>query len=449
MNNADTLKNEPGEFDLGRAVSEAARCLLCYDAPCSAGCPAGTDPGRFIRKLRLRNITGAIRTIKENNILGGACGELCPTCQLCEKNCVSTGIDRAIQIGKIQSFLVEYSRQIGFKPLHSAERRPEKAAVIGSGPAGLSFASELAKNGIQVTIFERMPEPGGVLRYGVPSFRYPLEKLNREIEDVRALGVEIKCSSPIEGKGGAEKLLKEGYSVVFIAPGLWQSKPLNGGKGIKGVIPSVHFLKTLREGRDGEMKKLAAGKNVGVIGGGSVAIDCATSALRLGAKNVYLIYRRSFNEMPATEEERLTALKEGVHLLVLSKPVEYVSDKNGNLKQIKIMRTELGEPDSSGRRRPVDVPGSQWLLDADLVIEAIGQEAEENSPDWYPSIKVDKENLVIINQDTGETNIPGIYAGGDIVRGPALIVEAVKDGKTAARAVLMGEKNLMREAAKC
>ncbi len=424
-------------FDLGQAMAEAQRCLLCYDPPCSKGCPAGTDPGTFIRKLRLRNITGAIKTVKQNNILGGACGILCPTSELCEKECSATGIDRPIQIGKLQRFLVEHGYNTGFNVFSKPEKKDLKVAVVGSGPAGLSCAAEMAKSGYQVTVYEQFAEPGGVLRYGVPAHRFPHSLLDREIGDLRAMGVEIRCSSPIKGKGAAEELLKKGNSAVFIAPGLWEAVPLReGGKPVKGVFSSVEFLKALREKKSDEMAAYMKGKRAAVIGGGSVAIDCAESALRLGAGDVFLIYRRSFLEMPSQEDEKLAALRAGIHFLILTRPMDYVTDSDGALKMIKLIRTELGEQDRSGRRKPVDVRGSEWALDVDAVIEAIGQKAETSSPEWYPSVKRKDGNLIVVDSETCETSLRSIFAGGDITRGPALIVQAVWDGKVAARTIM-------------
>jgi len=436
VNYADNFKEMEKGFTLGQAVAEADRCLLCYDPPCSKGCPAGTDPGTFIRKLRLKNIKGAARTVKSNNILGWACGVLCPTPLLCEKECSATGIDRPIQIGKIQRFLVEHSWEIGFKVFEKpAEKKKERIAVVGSGPAGLSCAAELAKDGYQVTIFEAKPKPGGVLRYGVPAYRLSEELFEKELEDLNTLGVEIKCNSPVKGKAGAENLLKEGFDAVFVAPGLWEPIRLVKGKeNLKGVYTATDFLASLREGKFNELVPEFEGKVVAVVGGGSVAIDCVESATRLGAKDVYLVYRRSFAQMPAEERERVDALKSGVHFLLLNQPVDYIED-NGKLKGVKLVRTRLGDKDASGRRRPEEIPGSEWVLDADVVIEAIGSRAEGESNDWYPSVKVTDRKLIVADEKTRATSVPGIFAGGDIVRGPALVVEAVQDGKLAARAI--------------
>ena len=248
--------------------------------PAPKDVPGGTDPGAFIKKLRFRNVTGAIRTIKQNNILGGACGVLCPTARLCEKECSATALrDRPIQIGKIQRSLIEHSWKIGFSPLEKGAPRKEKIAVVGSGPAGLSCAAELAQAGFQVTVFEAKPKAGGVLRYGVPAYRFSEEFLDRELDDVRRLGVKFQCSTPIRGKGAVDRLLKKGFQAVFLAPGLWEpmrlkEKPVR----IRGVTTATDFLCALREGKQAKIAQTVKGKRVAVIGGGSVAIDCVESA---------------------------------------------------------------------------------------------------------------------------------------------------------------------------
>ena len=444
MSNLDKFKKMSKGLDLTQAIAEADRCLLCHDAPCSEGCPADTRPAEFIRKLRFKNVTGAIRTIKTNNILGGACGVLCPTSRLCEEKCSAMfkslnrpeGADGPIQIGKIQRFLVEHSWERGFKIFEKPEPRSEKIAVVGSGPGGLSCAAELAKDGYQVTVFEARPEPGGVLRYGVVFYRFDLDFLEHEMEDIKALGVKFQCNTPIEGKNAAEKLLKDGFDAVFLAPGLWDAATLKPeGKNIEGLYSSVDYLEALSDERFNQMEKNIMGKTVAVIGGGSVAMDCIESAVKLGAQDVYLVYRRSYSQMPAEPDERIEALEAGVHFLLLNQPVDYVTDKKNRLKGLKLVRTRLGKPDASGRRRPLEVPDSEWVMDADIVIEAIGNKAPDESPDWYPNVEVDGKKLIKADAETGKTSVDGIFAGGDIVRGPALVVQAVQDGKVAARAI--------------
>jgi glutamate synthase (NADPH/NADH) small chain len=441
---AESFHHMTRGFDLAQAMAEADRCLLCHDAPCSNACPAATDPGTFIRKLRLKNITGAIRTIKSNNILGGACGVLCPTAQLCEKECSArlrsvvspAGDDRPIAIGKIQRCLVEYGWQTGFAVFERRQATKARIAVVGSGPAGLSCAAELAKAGFRVTVFESRPEPGGVLRYGVVAFRFDLDFLNRELDEIRSLGVEFACNTPIQGPGGAENLLEQGFAAVFLAPGLWAAQRLKAGTGsIKGVFSSVDYLASLRDGRLEQTAQRLKDKTVAVIGGGSVAMDCVQSAIRLGARDVYLIYRRSYCQMPAEEDERIEALQAGVHFLLLNQPVDYVTRASDKLCALKLSRTRLADADGSGRRRPEAVAGSEWLLEVDAVIEAIGNQPAEASPQWYPQVAVSAGKLIKADPQTGRTSLPGIFAGGDIVRGPALVVQAVQDGKNAARAI--------------
>ncbi len=444
MGNAEKFECMSKGLDLAQAIAEADRCLLCHDAPCSDACPADTRPAEFIRKLRFKNITGAIRTIKENNILGGACGVLCPTSRLCEEKCSAMfksqnrpeGADRAIPIGGIQRFLIEHSWERNIQIFEKPAARPEKVAVVGSGPGGLSCAAELAKDGYQVTLFEARPEPGGVLRYGVVSYRFDMNFLEHEMQDIKSLGVKFQCNSPIEGEAGAEKLLQDGFDAVFLAPGLWAAATIKPtGRDIDGLFSSVEYLSALRDGRFEEMEKRIQGKTVAVIGGGSVAMDCIESAIWLDAKDVYLIYRRSYSQMPAEPDERIKALECGVHFLLLNQPLDYLTDDQNRLVGVKLVRTCLGEPDESARRRPENIEGSEWTMNADVVIEAIGNIAPDESLQWYPHIKVDDKKLIQVDSESGRTSVDGIFAGGDIVRGPALVVEAIHDGKVAAAAI--------------
>jgi len=421
-------------YNFSQAWAEADRCLLCHDAPCSKGCPANTNPGKFIKKFKMQNIKGAIRTIKENNILGGACGILCPTARLCEKECASSHLDRPIQIGKIQEFLVRHGHEIGFKVFEKPESILEPVAVIGSGPAGLSCGAELAKKGYKVTIFERMEEPGGVLRYGVPSYRFSKAYLKTELEDINHLGVEFKCNQAIKKDGEAEALLEKGFKAVFIATGLWDAASLFNEK-TQGVYDSVTFLSSPHKGRLDILKDQVKDKRVAVIGGGSVAMDCAGFAASLGAKDVYLIYRRSFTQMPAEPDEKIESLEKNIHFLILNQPKAYVTNDKGVVSGIRLIRTELAQAKGSERRSPVEVKDSQWVLDIDLVVEAIGNKAFDRSNDLYPGVDVNDKKLIKARLDNCQTSKPGIFAGGDIVRGPSLVVNAVCDGKTAADAI--------------
>jgi len=423
-------------FNDTQAEQEAARCLLCHDAPCSKACPAGTDPALFIRKLRFANLTGAYRTIKENNILGGVCGVLCPVENLCEKGCLASGIDRAVQIGRLQRYLVEKGQREGRRVLAPGQAKTHKVAVVGSGPAGLSCAAELAKAGFSVEVYERYPEPGGVLRYGIPPHRCPEEIFLGEIRDLMELGVKFICSSPLETPSAIPDLLQKGYSAVFLGLGQWQPQNIKPGMPeAPNRFNSVEFLRAIRENRETELRKWITGKTVAVIGGGSVAMDCAEAAHHLGAEAVNLVYRRSYNQMPATKAEKQSALELGINFLVLNQPLDYLKDQNGLIKGIKMIRTRLGAADSKGRKIPVEIPGSEWVMETDAVIEAVGQKSESGSESWYPGLKLNEKGLIEVNSETGASSLPGIFAGGDIVRGPALIVEAVADGKKAAQAI--------------
>ena len=431
-------------YDFTQAWAEADRCLLCHDAPCSKGCPANTDPGKFIKKFKMQNIKGAIRTIKENNILGGACGILCPTARLCEKECASSHLDRPIQIGKIQEFLVRHGRDIGFKVFEKPASTLEKVAVIGSGPAGLSCGAELAKKGYGVTIFERMDEPGGVLRYGVPSYRFSKEYLKTELEDIINLGVKFECGHAIKKDGEAEDLLNKGFKAVFIATGLWDAASIFDEKP-EGVYDSVDFLASPHTGRLDILKDQVKDKRVAVIGGGSVAMDCAGFAASLGAKDVYLVYRRSFCQMPAEKDEKVESLENNIHFLILNQPKAYLTNDKGVVSGIKLVRTELSQAKGAQRRSPIEIKDSQWVLDIDLVVEAIGNKAFDLSNNLYPGVDIDDKKLIKAELDNCQTSKQAIFAGGDIVRGPALVVNAVQDGKTAANTI---DSYLVRRRAK-
>ncbi|MFC2061559.1 FAD-dependent oxidoreductase [Elusimicrobiota bacterium] len=426
-------------FSPYQAIAEADRCLLCYDAPCSKGCPSDTDPGTFIRKLKLRNLKGAINTIKENNILGGVCGALCPAADLCEKECAATSIDRPIQIAKLQRFLIEYGRKLDFRPLSPGSSIDIKAAVIGSGPSGLSCAAELAKNGCQVDVFEKKDKPGGMLRYLIPDYRLSNDFLDSELDELTYLGVNIICNSPITSKEDMEDLLNKGYEAIYIATGTWEAQSMGLESDFEGFYYAHHFLEKCKAGEKTEIKNIIKDKTVCVIGGGDTAINTAEVAKSLGAKDVSVIYRRSFVQMPGNDNEKTSALNSGINFLFLTQPVNYLS-AGGKITGIEVIRNKLGDPDSSGRPRPVPVESSNHVIDTDIVIEAIGLKPDPANNQFLSDLELSDRGLIIINDETGITSRSGIYAGGDITRGPALIAEAVADGKRAAKAILKGSK---------
>lgn len=422
-------------LSLTQAVNEASRCHLCHDAPCSNACPAGTDPATFIRKLRLRNIKGAIRTVKGNNILSGICAVVCPTEQLCQKGCVAAGLDKAIDIGGIQRFLVEHGWATNFNPLEKETKKAGKLAVIGSGPAGLACAAEVAMAGHEVSIFESMEKPGGVLRYGVPSFRLHSDFLDRELQDLRDLGIKFNCGKAIS-KAGAEKLLKDGYHAVFFAPGTWKNVELIiPGMDLKNVCNARDFLADMRCADHGKVERLVKGKNVVVYGGGSVAMDVATTAKSLGANKVYIIYRRSMKEMPAARHDLDMALANNVIFRPMSIINELVGEK-GKLVALKGMETDWKKPGDTSSANLIPVAGTEFNLNADVFVTALGYQAEPTSKDVCAGMKFSKKGLLETLKDGVSTANSQIFAGGDIVRGPALVVDAVADGKKAGQKII-------------
>ncbi len=432
-NLVNQLKMEEG-FTPYQAFAEADRCLLCYDAPCSKGCIGNTDPGTFIRKLKLRNIKGAIATIKSNNILGGVCGALCPTSDLCVKECSATSIDRPVQIGKLQRFLVEYGWKLNFNPVLKTKSRGIKIAVVGSGPSGLSCAAELCKDGFEVDIFERKPQPGGMLRYLIPDYRLGKDFLDKELNDITSLGVNIKCNSSIESEDDLRNLFEEGYKRIYIATGTWQVESLGLDSDIKGFLNAVEFLEKCKSSEKDEMVEILEDRAVFVIGGGDTALDTARTALKFGAGEVSIIYRRSFMQMPGNEKEKIAALKSGINFLILTQPVKYLSAE-GKITGIEVVRNKLGDIDSSGRPRPVPVDTSNHTIDADIIVEAIGLKPDISNKELFSKLQLSEKGLIIVDDKTGSTSRKNIHAGGDITRGPSLIVEAVADGKRAARAI--------------
>lgn len=422
-------------WSLTQAMNEATRCHLCHDAPCSKACPAGTDPATFIRKLRLRNVKGAVRTVRENNALAGICAVVCPTEQLCQKACVAAGIDRPIDIGRIQRFLVEHGWQTKFNPIEKAPDQPGKVAVVGSGPAGLACAAEVARNGYNVEVFEGMAEPGGVLRYGVPSFRLHPDFLDRELQELKALGVKIICNKKIAA-GGTENLLNNGFGAVFYAPGTWRPVKIDiPGMDLKNVLTARDFLSEMRTGAKKRIADMVKGKNVAVYGGGSVAMDAATTAKALGANKVYIIYRRSMREMPAAKHDVQMAMANNVSFRTMSVVTTLIGEK-GRLVGLEGIETDWKKPGDTSAAGLVNVPGTEFSLKIDVFVSALGYQAEPEAKEACPGIKFSAKGLIETRRDGCSTSHPQIFTGGDIARGPALVVEAVADGKAAGQHIV-------------
>lgn len=398
------------------AMEEASRCLLCHDAPCSQGCPAGTDPGKFIRSLRFKNVKGAVETIREANILGGVCARVCPYDRLCEEACSRCGIDKPIQIGRLQRFATDFERAMGMRVLEAPQATKEMVAVIGSGPAGLATAVNLALEGYSVTVFEEKPAPGGVLTYGIVPARLPQDVVDQEIQYVKDLGVQFELNCRVGRDVTVDELKSKGYTAFMLAIGMQSPRLLDiPGCDLDGVTNAVDFLAAAKptEGN------IDVGNNVIVIGGGDVAMDCATTARSLGADKVTIVYRRTYEEMPANKEEVRYVSELGVSFFYGFKPDEILG-KDGRVSRFKA----VGFKDDSILE-----------LKADKVIFAIGQVAENPEPIADVAISLDGKNLILANEETCETNAEGVFSAGDVVNGGKTVVEAVAAGKLAAESI--------------
>jgi len=411
------------------AVAEAYRCIKCQDAPCNKGCPAGIDVARFIRQIANKNFGGAIRVIREDNILPGTCARICPQRELCEGQCSSTELAEAIRIGKLQRFVADYEREKGARLLAKLEPKGLSVAVVGGGPAGLSAATTLCRLGYEVDLFEANPLPGGLLTYVIPPYRLPAEIVQDEIEYIEALGVHIHAGSPIDNVPA----LLEKYEAVFI--GLGASTPhrlATDGEDLEGVIQGLDLLKMVKmaqiEGRDTAVR---VGRRVEVIGGGNTAMDAAVSAVRLNAEDVSVRYRRTQDEMPAWRDEIDFALEEGVRLEFLCTPKRFLG-KNGKLEAVEYVRMKLGDKDDSGRPRPLPVEHSEFVVETETAIIAVGQGVQ---PGLLEGADKTLQECIRVDEKTMATSITGIYAGGDLVSGGGTAVQAVGDGKKAAFAM--------------
>lgn len=405
------------------AIEEASRCLLCHDAPCSKACPAGTNPEKFIRSIRFRNVKGAVETIREANILGASCARVCPYDRLCEEACSRTGIDRPIDIGGLQRYATDYERNSGMKVLEAPAAELEKVAVIGSGPAGLAAAAALALKGYRVTVFEAREKAGGWMTYGIVPARLSQEIVDYEVDHVKSLGVEFRMNTKIGRDITIDRLKEDGYEAFCVTVGLQGSSTLNiPGIELEGVTTAAAFLAAAKPTGGA----LDIPKDVVVIGGGDVAMDCATTARELGARNVTIVYRRTIGEMPAGKAEIEYVNRLGVSILPCFKPMEIMGE-NGKAKALKAIGLDWLD-----RNTPVEIPESLIQLKAGLVIQAIGQIPEDIS---FTGLPADGKGLAAANGETGATEIANLFAAGDIVNGGKTVVEAVARGKAAAQAV--------------
>lgn len=422
------------------AIEEAKRCLSCKTRPCVSGCPVNVQIPEFISLIAEGKFEEAYLKIKETNNLPAICGRVCPQESQCEKYCVRGKKGEPVAIGRLERFAADWFMARNEPDTVELQKSDKKVAVIGSGPAGLTCAADLAKMGYSVTIFEAFHTPGGVLIYGIPEFRLPKELVQREIDTVRKLGVEIKTNMVIGKSITIDELKEDGYKAIFIGSGAGLPSFMRiPGENLNGVYSANEFLTRINLMKaylypevDTPVK---VGKNVAVVGGGNVAMDAARCAKRLGAENVYIVYRRSEAEMPARVEEVHHAKEEGIIFKILTNPTQILGTDDGWVKGMECVEMELGEPDASGRRRPVPKKGSEHIIDVQTVIVAIGQSPNPLIKSTTPNLETQKWGGIIADEETGATSIPGVYAGGDAVTGAATVILAMGAGKRAAVAI--------------
>ena len=422
-----------------QALDEAQRCLHCKNKPCVAGCPVGIHIPDFIAKVAEGDFEGAYQIITQSSSLPAVCGRVCPQETQCEQKCVRGIKGEPVGIGRLERFVADWHN----KNVCEAPRKPapngHKVAVIGSGPSGLTCAGDLAKKGYAVTVFEALHTAGGVLVYGIPEFRLPKDIVQKEIDGLKALGVDVQTNMVIGRVLSIDELLEQGYEAVFIGSGAGLPRFMNiPGENLKGVYSANEFLtrvNLMKAYQPGSDTPIEHAKRVAVVGGGNVAMDAARCAKRLGAEEVFIVYRRSEKELPARAEEVEHAKEEGIVFHLLNNPTQILGDENGNVRGMECIRMELGEPDASGRRRPVEVPGSEFTLDVDCVIMAIGTSPNPLIKSTTQGLETQKWGGIIVNEETGLTSREGVYAGGDAVTGAATVILAMGAGKTAATAI--------------
>jgi len=437
------VRNE--EVNLGltaeQAMLEAQRCLDCANPTCMTGCPVSINIPTFIKYIECGEFLNAAKTLKETSALPAVCGRVCPQEKQCEKECIHIKMKKEpVAIGYLERFAADYERESGnISVPEIAAANGTKIAVVGSGPAGLSFAGDMAKKGYDVTVFEALHEIGGVLKYGIPEFRLPNAIVDVEIDGLRKMGVKF-ISNCIVGKTiSYEDLHEDGFKGIFVASGAGLPNFMNiPGENLVGVMSSNEYLTrvNLMDAANPESDTpVWMGKNIAVIGGGNTAMDSVRTARRLGAERSMIVYRRSEEEMPARLEEVKHAKEEGIEFLTLHNPIEYIGDERGRVKQMRLQKMELGEPDASGRRRPVPIEGAIETIDVDGVIVSVGVSPNPLIPSAFHGLEVSKWGTIIVNQETMQSAIPDVYAGGDIVRGGATVILAMGDGRKAAAAM--------------
>ena len=427
-------------YNMEEAMEEASRCINCKNAKCIQGCPVSINIPAFVKAVKEGKITEAADIIAESSALPAICGRVCPQETQCEGKCIRGIKGDPISIGKLERFVADYSREHGYVPKKPETTNGKKVAIIGSGPAGLTCAGDLAKLGYEVTIFEALHEPGGVLTYGIPEFRLPKDEVvQKEIDNVRKLGVKIECNVVIGKSVTIDQLMEEeGFEAVFIGSGAGLPKFMGiPGENAVGVFSANEFLtrnNLMKAFRDDYDTPIFRGTKVAVVGGGNVAMDAARTALRLGA-TTYIVYRRSEAELPARVEEVHHAKEEGIIFHLLTNPTEILEDEKGWVKGMKCVRMELGEPDASGRRRPVVIPDSEFTLDVDTVIMALGTSPNPLISSTTEGLEINKWKCIVAEETNGQTSKNGVFAGGDAVTGAATVILAMEAGKAGEKGI--------------
>lgn len=439
---ATNFAEVPLGYTLEMAVHEATRCLQCQDPQCEKGCPVSVPIRDFIGLLAQGRMEASIRTMKAVNRLPAICGRVCPQEEQCEARCVLNRSGRQpVAIGRLERFIADWERQHGWVASAPPERRPEKVAVIGAGPAGLTCAGDLAALGYQVTVFEALHAPGGVLMYGIPEFRLPKEIVEADVARLEAMGVEFRYNVVVGRTITVDALLDEmGYDAVFIGTGAGLPRFMGiPGENLAGVYSANEFLTRINLMRAYRFPEydtpIKVGKRVAVIGAGNTAMDAVRTALRVGAEKAMIVYRRTEAEMTARAEEYEHALEEGVEFYWLTNPVRVLGNPEGWVKGLECVRMELGDPDESGRRRPVPVAGSEFVLPCDTVILALGTTPNPILINTTPGLDTNRWGCVVADPETGATSRPGVFAGGDVVTGAATVILAMGAGQKAARAI--------------
>jgi len=422
------------------AILEAKRCIQCKKPGCVEGCPVDVKIPEFIRQIAEGDFPGAARTLKKTNSLPAVCGRVCPQEDQCEKTCILGKKGEPVAIGRLERFAADYERNSGAVAIPEiAPPNGKKVAVVGAGPSGLTIAGDLVKLGYDITVFEALHKAGGVLVYGIPEFRLPKAIVEAEVDYLRKLGVKIVVNAVVGRLKTIDELFAAGFDAVYVAVGAGAPVFMNiPGENLSGIYSANEYLtrsNLMKAYRFPEYDTpIVRGRNVAVIGGGNVAMDSVRTALRLGAENAYIIYRRSEVEMPARKEEVHHAKEEGVQFHLLTNPVAYLGE-GGWVSGVKCLRMELGEPDASGRRSPVPVAGSEFVIEVDTVVVAVGTMANPIVPATTPGLETNRRGYIITKGESGETSRPGVYAGGDIVTGSATVILAMGAGRKAAQAI--------------